>query len=107
MRVPRFDPRSGLTRLDTIRVTQDAADQRRGRAGRLESRYPLSALDQRRTSGLLPRRPPEILEADLAPLALDLAEWGVIDATGIVLARSAACRALAQARELLRQLGRT
>ena len=37
LRVPRFDSRSGLTRLETIRVTQDSADQRRGRAGRLES----------------------------------------------------------------------
>ncbi|HNL90465.1 MAG TPA: ATP-dependent helicase HrpB, partial [Nitrospira sp.] len=81
MRVPRFDPRSGLTRLDTIRVTQDAADQRRGRAGRLEPGTCYRLWTNAEHQGLLPRRPPEILEADLAPLALDLAEWGVIDAT--------------------------
>jgi ATP-dependent helicase HrpB len=105
MRVPRFDPRSGLTRLDTIRVTQDAADQRRGRAGRLEpgSCYRLwTAAEQ---AALLPRRPPEILEADLAPLALDLAEWGVVDANELSWLDSPPTGALAQARDLLRQLG--
>ncbi|MGB4995245.1 MAG: ATP-dependent helicase HrpB, partial [Nitrospira sp.] len=79
MRVPRFDPRSGLTRLDTIRVTQDAADQRRGRAGRLEPGTCYRLWTTAEQQALLPRRPPEILEADLAPLALDLAEWGVIE----------------------------
>ena len=105
MRVPRFDPRSGLTRLDTIRVTQDAADQRRGRAGRLEpgSCYRLwTAAEQ---AGLLPRRPPEILEADLTPLALDLAEWGTLEATELSWLDPPPTGALAQARELLQQLG--
>ena len=105
MRVPRFDPRSGLTRLDTIRVTQDAADQRRGRAGRLEpgSCYRLwTAAEQ---AALLPRRPPEILEADLAPLALDLAEWGVVETAELSWLDPPPAGALAQARELLRQLG--
>ena len=105
MRVPRFDPRSGLTRLDTIRVTQDAADQRRGRAGRLEpgTCYRLWTNAEQQT--LLPRRPPEILEADLAPLALDLAEWGVVDTAELSWLDAPPAGALAQARELLRQLG--
>ena len=105
MRVPRFDPRSGLTRLDTIRVTQDAADQRRGRAGRLEPGTCYRLWTNAEHQGLLPRRPPEILEADLAPLALDLAEWGVIDATELSWLDPPPAGALAQARELLRQLG--
>jgi len=105
LRVPRFDPRTGLTRLDTIRVTQDAADQRRGRAGRLEpgTCYRLWTIAEHQA--LLPRRPPEMLEADLAPLALDLAEWGVLDASELSWLDPPPTGALAQARDLLRQLG--
>ena len=105
MRVPRFDPRTGLTRLDTIRVTHDAADQRRGRAGRLEPGTCYRLWTQAEHQALLPRRPPEILEADLAPLALDLAEWGVLDATELSWIDPPPSGALAQARDLLRQLG--
>ncbi|MCC2642478.1 MAG: hrpB [Nitrospira sp.] len=104
MRVPRFDPRSGLTRLDTIRVTQDAADQRRGRAGRLEPGTCYRLWTASEQAALLPRRPPEILEADLAPLALDLAEWGIVEATELSWLDPPPSGALAQARELLRQL---
>ncbi len=105
MRVPRFDPRTGLTRLDTIRVTHDAADQRRGRAGRLEPGTCYRLWTHAEHQALLPRRPPEILEADLAPLALDLAEWGVLDATELSWLDPPPAGALAQARDLLRQLG--
>ncbi|MDR4480834.1 MAG: ATP-dependent helicase HrpB [Nitrospira sp.] len=105
MRIPRFDPRSGLTRLETIRVTQDAADQRRGRAGRLEPGTCYRLWTSAEHQALLPRRPPEILDTDLAPLALDLAEWGVIDATELSWLDPPPAGALAQARELLRQLG--
>lgn len=105
MRIPRFDPRSGLTRLDTIRVTQDAADQRRGRAGRLESGTCYRLWTTAEQAALLPRRPPEILEADLMPLALDLAEWGVIEAHELSWLDPPPTGALTQARELLRRLG--
>jgi ATP-dependent helicase HrpB len=105
MRVPRFDPRSGLTRLDTIRVTQDAADQRRGRAGRLEPGTCYRLWTTAEQQALLPRRPPEILEADLAPLALDLAEWGVIETDELAWLDPPPAGAISQARELLRQLG--
>ncbi|WHZ15027.1 MAG: ATP-dependent helicase HrpB [Nitrospira sp.] len=105
MRVPRFDPRSGLTRLDTIRVTQDAADQRRGRAGRLEPGTCYRLWTAAEQQAILPRRPPEILEADLAPLALDLAEWGVIDERELSWLDPPPTGSLAQARDLLRQLG--
>ena len=79
-RVPKFDPRSGLTRLETVRVTRDAADQRAGRAGRLApgTCYRLWAESANHT--LQATRQPEILEADLAPLYLELANWGIEDA---------------------------
>mgnify|MGYP002368479698 FL=1 len=105
MRIPRFDPRTGLTRLDTIRVTLDAADQRRGRAGRLEAGTCYRLWTNAEHQALLPRRPPEILEADLAPLGLELAEWGVLDAKELSWLDPPPAGALAQARDLLRQLG--
>ncbi|GMV49261.1 MAG: hypothetical protein NBKEAIPA_01412 [Nitrospirae bacterium] len=105
MRVPRYDPRSGLTHLDTIRVTQDAADQRRGRAGRLEPGRCYRLWTAAEQQALLPRRLPEILEADLTPLALDLAEWGAIEAGELAWLDPPPASALAQARALLAQLG--
>ena len=105
MRVPRFDPRSGLTRLDTIRVTQDAADQRRGRAGRLEPGSCYRLWTTAEQVALLKRRPPEILEADLTPLALNLAEWGIVQTNELSWLDPPPAGALARARDLLRQLG--
>ncbi len=104
MRLARFDPRSGLTRLDTIRVTQDSAEQRRGRAGRLEpgACYRLWTAAEQNT--LAPRRPPEILDADLAPLVLDLAVWGTGDPRELSWLDPPPPGAVAQARELLTRL---
>ena len=76
MRVPRFSPRSGMTRLETVRVSQASADQRRGRAGRLEPGVCYRLWTEEQQRGLLPFTPPEILDADLAPLALELALVG-------------------------------
>ena len=76
MRVPRFDPGSGMSRLETLRVTRDSADQRRGRAGRLAPGVCYRLWTEGEDRGLVPQRTPEILEADLAPLAMDLAAWG-------------------------------
>lgn len=105
LRVPRFDPRSGFTRLDTIRVTQDSADQRRGRAGRLEPGICYRLWTEQEHTTLAPRRPPEILEADLAPLVLDLALWGTADPAELSWLTPPPAGAVAQARELLAQLG--
>ncbi len=105
MRLPRFDPRSGLTRLATIRVTQDSAEQRRGRAGRLEPGvcYRLwTAADQH---ALAPRRPPEILDADLSPLLLELAVWGATDPSELSWLDPPPAGAVAQAKDLLTRLG--
>lgn len=105
LRVPRFDPRTGLTRLETIRVTKDSADQRRGRAGRLEPGlcYRLWTEAVHRT--LAPRRPPEILESDLASLVLDLALWGTKDPQGLSWMDPPPAGAVAGARDLLLRLG--
>jgi len=103
-RVPRFDPRSGLTRLVTVQVSADAAEQRAGRAGRLEpgTCYRLwSEAAQRR---LRLQRTPEIQEADLAPLALELAQWGVTDPKTLAWLDPPPPGALAQARALLMDL---
>jgi ATP-dependent helicase HrpB len=76
MRVPRFDPGTGMGRLETVRVTRDAADQRRGRAGRTAPGTCYRLWTRAEDRGLVPHRRPEILDADLTPLALDLSAWG-------------------------------
>ena len=103
-RVPRFDVRSGMTRLDTVRVTQDAAEQRRGRAGRTAPGACYRLWSEGEHATLLARRTPEILSADLAPLALDLALAGVDDAGTLRWMDMPPAAALAQARALLRSL---
>ncbi len=105
MRVPRFSPRSGMTRLETVRVSQASADQRRGRAGRLEPGVCYRLWTEEAQRGLLPFTPPEILDADLAPLALELAAWGVADATTLPWLTPPPASALATARALLADLG--
>jgi ATP-dependent helicase HrpB len=105
MRVPRFSPRSGMTRLETVRVSQASADQRRGRAGRLEPGICYRLWTEESQRGLLPFTPPEILDADLAPLALELAAWGVADAATLPWLTPPPVASLLTARELLLDLG--
>jgi ATP-dependent helicase HrpB len=78
-RISRFDPASGLSRLDTVMVSQDAADQRAGRAGRLSSGICYRMWSKATHQRLLPHRIPEIAEADLTALMLEMAMWGVQD----------------------------
>jgi len=75
-RVPRYEPDVGLTRLETVRVSRAAADQRRGRAGRTEPGICYRLWDEPQTAALEPFARPEILAADLSSFALDLAAWG-------------------------------
>ena len=75
-RVPRFEPDVGVTRLETVRVSRAAADQRRGRAGRIEPGICYRLWDEPQTASLEPFARPEILSADLSSLVLDLAAWG-------------------------------
>ena len=104
-RVPSFSPRTGMSRLETVRVSRASAEQRRGRAGRTAPGvcYRLWAVEEH--AGLLERDRPEILQADLAPLALELAVAGVLDASSLRWLDQPPAPALAQARELLVQLG--
>jgi ATP-dependent helicase HrpB len=104
MRVPRFDAGSGLTRLETVRVTRDAADQRRGRAGRTAPGRCYRLWTQAEERGLVPTRLPELLEADLAPLVLELARWGS-DPAELRWIDPPPSAAVDAARELLRLLG--
>jgi ATP-dependent helicase HrpB len=76
MRVPRFSPRNGMSRLETLRVSRDRADQRRGRAGRLGPGVCYRLWDETEDRALTPESLPEILDADLAPLVLQCADWG-------------------------------
>jgi ATP-dependent helicase HrpB len=75
-RVPRYEPDVGVTRLETVRVSRAAADQRRGRAGRTEPGICYRLWDEPQTAALEPFARPEILSADLSSFALDLAAWG-------------------------------
>src|SRR5512134_2136827 len=105
LRVPRFDPRSGLTRLDTIRVTLDSAEQRRGRAGRVEPGVCYRLWTAAEHQSLAPRRPPEMLDADLTPVMLDLAVWGTGNPFELSWLTPPPSGAVAQANELLTRLG--
>jgi ATP-dependent helicase HrpB len=103
-RVPRFDPRSGLTRLETVRVTRDAADQRAGRAARLGPGVCYRLWPEATHHTLQANRQPEILEADLASLILELANWGVYDLNELTWITPPPPGAISQARELLHNL---
>ena len=104
-REPAFDPVSGLTRLHTRRISRAAAEQRAGRAGRTEPGvcYRLWSADQH--AQLAAQSPAEILQADLAPLALQLAQWGIDDPTELAWLDVPPAAALQQGRDLLEQLG--
>jgi ATP-dependent helicase HrpB len=78
-RVPRFEPDVGVTRLETVRASRAAADQRRGRAGRTEPGVCFRLWDEPQTQSLSAFAEPEIRSADLAALMLDCAEWGAAD----------------------------
>ena len=101
----RFDPVTGMSGLVTTRVSRAAADQRRGRAGRTGPGLCLRLWREEDGRSLEPATPPEILEADLASFALDLAAWGVADPASLALLDRPPAAALAQARELLHGLG--
>ncbi len=103
-RKPRFDPGSGMTTLETLRVTLASADQRRGRAGRLGPGICYRLWPEEENRALLAYDPPEILSADLAPLALELAAWGVADPAALRWLDPPPQAAFAQARELLVEL---
>ena len=104
-RVPRYEPDVGLTRLETVRVSRAAADQRRGRAGRTEPGVCYRLWDEPQTGSLEPYTRPEILSADLSSFVLDLAQWGAGDSGQLAFLDPPPQAALSEARTLLGELG--
>jgi len=104
-RVSRYAPAVGMTRLETVRVSRASSEQRAGRAGRLGPGvvYRLWAAEEQ--AGLVPFGAPEISEADLAPLALDLAAAGIHDVAALSWLDAPPPAALERARTLLSWLG--
>ena len=104
-RVPRYEPDTALTRLETVRASRAAVDQRRGRAGRIEPGVCYRLWDEPQTASLPAYTAPEILSADLSSLVLDLAQWGVSDPAGLAFLDPPPGPALKEARSLLSELG--
>ena len=103
--MPRYEPDVGLTRLETVRVSRAAADQRRGRAGRTEPGVCYRLWDEPQTASLEPYARPEILAADLSGFLLDLAQWGAADPSKLAFLDPPPSGALTEARALLLELG--
>jgi ATP-dependent helicase HrpB len=104
-RVPRYEPDIGLTRLQTVRASRAAVDQRRGRAGRTEPGICYRLWDEPQTASLAAFTQPEILSADLSSLVLDLAQWGVSDPATLSFLDPPPAPALKEAKSLLHELG--
>jgi ATP-dependent helicase HrpB len=104
-RVPRYEPDVGLTRLETVRVSRAAADQRRGRAGRTEPGVCYRLWEEPQTGSFDAYTRPEILSADLSSFVLDLAQWGASDAGGLSFLDAPPAAAMKEARALLTELG--
>lgn len=103
-RVAKFDPRTGMTRLETIRSTLDTANQRAGRAGRLSPGFCYRLWPETTNHHLIEHREPEILQADLSPLILELANWGHADPSKLTWLSPPPPAALRQGIELLESL---
>lgn len=104
-RMLRFDPRSGLSRLETIQISKDSADQRAGRAGRLSAGVCYRMWTAATHNRLADHRTPEIMEADLADLTLDLAQWGITNPEQLSWLNTPPKAHLAQASFILHELG--
>ncbi|MBI9036218.1 MAG: ATP-dependent helicase HrpB [Bacteroidales bacterium] len=103
-RVSKFDPNSGLSRLETIMISRDSADQRAGRAGRLGPGTCYRMWSKATTERMQAHRHPEILEADLASLVLDMANWGITDIRKMCWLNPPPKGMLSQATDTLHQL---
>ena len=100
----RFDPNTGMDRLETVRISRASADQRRGRAGRTAPGICYRLWTEAQQLALVPQSAAEMLEADLAPLALELACWGATDPASLAWLDPPPGATLAQARALLERL---
>ncbi|NNG70618.1 ATP-dependent helicase HrpB [Rhizobium laguerreae] len=104
-RLPVFEASTGITRLETVRVSRASADQRAGRAGRTEPGIAIRLWHQGQTAALPAFTPPQILSSDLSGLVLDLAHWGVQDPASLAFVDQPPETTLREARVLLGQLG--
>lgn len=104
-RLPKYEPATGLTRLETLRVSGASADQRAGRAGRLKSGLAVRLWHEGQNASMPKIAQPEILEADLSGFLLDCAEFGVTDPAALRLLDAPPKPALAAARQQLIELG--
>ncbi len=104
-RRPRFDAARGMTRLETVRISRASAEQRAGRAGRLGPGRCFRLWTEGTQGALLPFAPPEIRQADLAPLAFELAQWGVQKVSDLTWLDLPPNGHLTAARRLLMSLG--
>jgi ATP-dependent helicase HrpB len=104
-KMQRFDPKSGLSRLETIQIAKDSADQRAGRAGRLSAGVCYRMWTPASQARLKSHRVPEILEADLASLVLDLFVWGIQDINQLFWISQPPAAHVAQAMDVLVQIG--
>jgi ATP-dependent helicase HrpB len=100
-----FDPSTGMSRLETQRISRASADQRQGRAGRTEPGVSYRAWSEGAHRSLAPFTSPEIVEADLIPLALELASWGTRDPGALRWLDAPPAAMLASARDVLEKLG--
>ncbi len=103
-RTSKFDPSSGLSKLETVRVSKDSADQRAGRAGRLSSGVCYRMWTMATHSRLAEHRIPEIQEADLSSLVLDMAQWGVNDINTLTWLTPPPKASVSQATDTLHQI---
>ncbi|MGD9914018.1 MAG: ATP-dependent helicase HrpB [Rhizobiaceae bacterium] len=103
-RLPKFEPSTGLTRLETVRVSRASADQRAGRAGRTQPGIAIRLWREEQNAALPAFAPPEIIEADLSRLLLDCAAFGVSDPRRLAFLDPPPAPALAEARALLAEL---
>lgn len=104
-RLPVFEPATGITRLETVRVSRASADQRAGRAGRTEPGVAVRLWHQGQMAALNAFTPPQILASDLSSLALDLAHWGVHDPSALAFLDAPPEAALKESIALLKNLG--
>jgi len=105
MRVPRYNPRSEMTKLETLPVSLASADQRAGRAGRLSAGICYRLWSKDKHQGLIAQSQPEILQTDLVPLVLELSHWGVVDINELSWMNTPPSSAINVAHSILHKLG--
>ncbi len=105
VRKPEFDPRTGMTRLNTQRISRASSVQRAGRAGRLGPGHCYRLWSEDQQAQLASYLSPEILLADLAPLVLQLLQWGIADPEELQWLDTPPAAAVNQALDLLESLG--